>query len=290
MRTYTYPQYNYFNVTEIPFEEIKKIDIAKCKEPTQTVQAYYAEAKVKPDVVMNGGMFVMATGNTIFSLRDESKTLITDYKNKDGFGIIGDNTLAVGRIDDGQNYRDFISAYPTLIEDKKPCNTSKSAEIDYKTRRTIVAWDTNNFYMITVEKSGMKFAEIQKILVKMGVVYAANLDGGGSTCKLVNGKKVTTQAYNRPVDNVVCVYLKKNEPKPKKYLYRVQVGAFSKKENAVALQQQIRNMGWSGAYVRIVNGLYKVQIGAFGVLDNANVMVKELKAKGVNAFVAVYEV
>ena len=48
-------------------------------------------------------------------------------------------------------------------------------------------------------------------------------------------------------------------------------------------------MGWSGAYVRIVNGLYKVQIGAFGVLDNANAMVKELKAKGVNVFVAVYE-
>ncbi len=290
MKTYTYPGYKNFNITEIPFDEIKKIDIAKCKEPTQTVQAFYSDAKTKPDVVMNGGMFIMATGNTIFSLRDESKTLITDYKNKEGFGIIGEDELAVGRIDDGQKYRDFISAYPTLIDDGMMCNTGKAKDIDYKTRRSIVAWGKDNFYLITIETPGMKFIDIQRILVQMGVVYAANLDGGGSTCKLVNGKKVTTQAYNRPVDNVVCVYLKKGPPALKKYLYRVQVGAFSKKANAEAQLKQIKALGWEGAYVRLVNGLYKVQIGAFGVYDNAKRMVEELKKKGVNAFIATYEV
>lgn len=300
MRTYTYPGYKYFNITEIPFTEIKKIDIAKCKEPTQTLQAYYNDAQTKPDVIMNGGMFVMATGNTIYTLRDENKTLITDYKNKKGFGILGSRELAVGEIDDGQAYRDFISAYPTLIDDGCTCNTSNAASIDYKARRSIVAWDDKNFYLITIDSPGMKFADIQKILLKLGVTYAANLDGGGSTCKLVNGNKVTAQSYNRPVDNVICVYLYNEdetiENQQKNVIYRVQVGAYSVKANADNMLAKVKKLnddkgyGYENAYVRLIDGLYKVQVGAYSVYANAQRVVEDLKSKGMNAFIATYEI
>lgn len=300
MKTYNHKNFSYVNITEIPFSEIKKIDIAKCKEPTQTLQQYYANANPKPDVIMNGGMFVMANGNTIYSLRDENKTLITDYKNKEGFGILGSRELAVGEIDDGQAYRDFISAYPTLIDDGYTCNTSNAASIDYKARRSIVAWDDKNFYLITIDSPGMKFADIQYILLDMGVIYAANLDGGGSTCKLINGNKVTAQSYNRPVDNVICVYLYKEDEaiknQQKKVIYRVQVGAYSVKSNADNMLAKVKKLnddkgyGYENAYVRLINGLYKVQVGAYRVYTNAQRVVEDLKKKGMNAFIAQYEI
>lgn len=283
MKNYIHKDYDFVHISEIPFEEIDKIDIAMCKQPTQTVQAYYVDQQTKPDVIMNGGMFIMKTGNTIFSLRDEGKNIAVDYNNTDGFGIIGNKQLEIGRINDGTAYRDFIAAYPVLIKDKKAANTASCSAIDYKTRRSLVGWNKTNFYIITIEKPGMKFSEMQKMLLDMGLEYAANLDGGGSTCKLVYGKKVTTQAYNRPVDNVICVYL--TASKPKKLLYRVQLGAFGKAPNASNYLLKIKAAGYHDAFVTFQDNLYKIQLGAFSVKDNATRLVNELKAKGFTAFI-----
>jgi exopolysaccharide biosynthesis protein len=49
----------------------------------------------------------------------------------------------------------------------------------------------------------------------MNINYALNLDGGGSTKILENGKSITSSLYNRPVDNVIAIYLKP------KTIYRV---------------------------------------------------------------------
>lgn len=288
MKNYTHKNYDYVHISEIPFDEIEKIDIAMCKQPTQTVQAYYADQQTKPDVIMNGGMFIMKTGNTIFSLRDESKNIAVDYNNTDGFGIIGNKQLTIGQINDGTAYRDFIAAYPVLIKDKKTANTVSCSAIDYKTRRSLVGWDKANFYVITIEKPGMQFAEMQKMLLNMGLEYAANLDGGGSTCKLVYGKKVTTQEYNRPVDNVICVYLAAS--KPKRLLYRVQLGAFGKAANASNYLTKIKAAGYDDAFITYQDDLYKIQLGAFSVKDNATRLVNELKAKGFTAFIVAVRV
>lgn len=288
MINYTHKNYSYVHISEIPFAEIDKIDIAMCKQPTQTVQAYYANQHTKPDVIMNGGMFVMKTGNTIFSLRDEGKNISVDYNNTDGFGIIGNKQLEIGRINDGKAYRDFIAAYPVLIKDGKAVNTTSCSAINYKTRRSLVGWNKTNFYVITIEAPGMKFAEMQRMLIDMKLDYAANLDGGGSTCKLVRGKKVTTQAYNRPVDNVVCVYL--TTSKPKKMLYRVQLGAFGKAANASSYLLKIKAAGYDNAFVTFQDNLYKIQLGAFSVKDNATRMVAELKSKGFTAFIVTTKV
>lgn len=294
MKTYKLDDYSYFNVTEIPFSEIEKVDIAMCAEPTQTCQAYYKAAKTKPDVIMNGGMFIMSSGKTIYSLKDENKNVVVDYNNLDGFGIIGDSTMKNGKINDGAGYRDFISAYPTLIENGKKADVSKAAAINYNARRSVVAWNSKNLYLITIDSPGMKFDKMQNLLLTMGVTYAANLDGGGSTCKLVDGTKVTTQSYNRPVDNVICVYLKKAATTTTptiQTLYRVQAGAFSKKTNANNFCKKIQSLkdensyGYAKAYVRVVNNLYKVQIGAFSVKANADRVMNDLKKKGIDAFI-----
>lgn len=73
------------------------------------------------------------------------------------------------------------------------------------------------------------------------------------------------------------------EPKPEqttgKTLYKVQIGAFSKKANAAALEKKVKAAGFE-TYVVNVGGLYKVQVGAFSVKANAEAMKKKLAAAG----------
>ena len=93
------------------------------------------------------------------------------------------------------------------------------------------------------------------------------------------------------------IYLKKSDSSDttntatEKIIYRVQCGAFSSKNNAEKLRDQIRALddtigaGYKNAYVRQVAGLWKVQIGAYSVKANAERVKNDLKNKGLNAFV-----
>ena len=58
-------------------------------------------------------------------------------------------------------------------------------------------------------------------------------------------------------------------------LYRVQVGAFSSKDNAIEYMNKVKNAGFDTYLVKI-NDLYKVQVGAFSKKANATTMVKKL--------------
>lgn len=68
-------------------------------------------------------------------------------------------------------------------------------------------------------------------------------------------------------------------------LYRVQVGAFSKKANADAMMTKIKNAGFD-TYMVHIDGLYKVQVGAFSKKANADAMAEKLKAKGFNSYIS----
>ena len=67
-------------------------------------------------------------------------------------------------------------------------------------------------------------------------------------------------------------------------LYRIQVGAFSKKNNVRALVTMLEEKGYE-TYVVKNRGMFKVQVGAFGKLSNAVTMSEKLKADGFDAFI-----
>lgn len=67
-------------------------------------------------------------------------------------------------------------------------------------------------------------------------------------------------------------------------LYKVQVGAFSKKENANKLSEELINKG-IGTFVTKVNGLYKVQCGAYSNADNARKMAQRLNNMGYDTYI-----
>lgn len=69
-------------------------------------------------------------------------------------------------------------------------------------------------------------------------------------------------------------------------LYKVQVGAFSIRENAENLVNQLKADGYN-AIIVVSGGLYKVQVGAFRIRENAEALVNELKSKGYDAIIVI---
>lgn len=86
---------------------------------------------------------------------------------------------------------------------------------------------------------------------------------------IVKGFKLTSNTVSPPVSKV---------------LYKVQCGAFSKRENAVALQNKLNAINQQNFIVKD-DGLYKVQCGAFAVKENANKLANQLKKKGFDTYV-----
>ena len=69
-----------------------------------------------------------------------------------------------------------------------------------------------------------------------------------------------------------------NIPEPVKEYWRIQVGAFSIKENCIKLQNELNSKGFA-TYIVYINNLWKVQCGAFLIKSNA----KSIKQKLINA-------
>jgi hypothetical protein len=64
-----------------------------------------------------------------------------------------------------------------------------------------------------------------------------------------------------------------------KNLYRVQLGAFEKKDNATAFAAKLKKEGFD-TYIVQIGKYYKVQVGAFSVKKNAEAMLEKLKKAG----------
>ena len=210
MKVYTHSKYSYVRVAEIPKNEIEKIDFSLCKQPRETLFSFYNRQTVKPAIVTNGGFFNMSNGETCFNYKDENKMINETNSYRWGMGVIGDKELKYGNLSD-ENWRDFISGYPNLIDSGKKVKFDFALELNYLARRTILGYNNDTVFLVCVETPGFNYIMAQNFMVSLGCTFAINLDGGGSTKMLYNGKSVTKDATNRPVDNVVAIYLKNED-------------------------------------------------------------------------------
>lgn len=71
-------------------------------------------------------------------------------------------------------------------------------------------------------------------------------------------------------------------------LYRVQVGAFSVKENADNQLDRVKEAGFD-TYMVQVDSLYKIQVGAYSVKANADAMLDRVRVAGFDAFITTQE-
>lgn len=76
----------------------------------------------------------------------------------------------------------------------------------------------------------------------------------------------------------------KPQTKPSSKLYRVQTGAFAKKENAVVLRDKVRKAGFD-TMINYDGKYYRVQVGAFSQKANAEATAKKLKAAGFDTMI-----
>jgi hypothetical protein len=233
----------------------------------------------------------MANGETVWAYEDDKKPVM-DYGTKYHIGVgIVDDKLTYGEWYD-YDWTDFITGYPILIENGiKTSNTIgwNDAGVKGVKRRTSIGWNTEKVYIICAEGNGVSLEFLQNLFYKLGCQYATNLDGGGSTRMLQNGKRICPSGSvvsNRAVDNVIAFYINPIEEEVKKTLYRVQVGAYSVKANAETMKEKVKQVpGCENAYVRLINDLYKVQCGAFSVKANAEKLKNVLKQHGFSAFI-----
>lgn len=211
MKVYKHAKYSYVTIVEVPYNEIEKLDLSICAQPKETIPNFYKRQTVKPDVVMNAGFFGLSNGATCFNLVDDGTVYGQTEKYQYGFGISKDHKrFEYGALSlNKSKWVDFISGYPNLIDSEKSCAPwSFATEINYKAARSIAAYNDKNVYFITVDKpSGMNFDQMASMLLDMGIKYAINCDGGGSTRIHVGGQVANTPTENRAVDSVLCIYL-----------------------------------------------------------------------------------
>lgn len=281
-------KYNYVTVVKIPKADIEKIDFDLCEQPREKLKHYYDRQATKPDFIMNLGFYNMSDGSTCFNFVNDGQTISSNKSYRWGMGVIGDKWLLYSCLDYRTDWRDFISGYPVLLDNCNKCSYSYASELNYKARRSVIGYDDENIYLMTVESPGVDFPELQDLALEVGMKCAINCDGGGSTKMLdANGKAITKDNTDRAVDNVVAIYLKKTP----KTIYRVQTGAFRSKANAEVLMKKIRALddtigaGYAKAYIRLVNGYYKVQVGAFSKKANADRVKDDLANKGISSYV-----
>lgn len=295
MKTYKYVNNADITVVEFEKSELSKIHFALCNQPRETLSSFYKRQTIKPDVICNGGLFNMADGVTMFEYRTNDKAISTTVKYKIGMGINrATGELEYGNIDEGK-FIDFISGYPPLVCDGERISTDIGKELDYKARRTALGYNSDKIFLVAVEGRGLTFTGLTNVMLGLKCTHAINLDGGGSTKILVKGESITSENYNRAVDNVICFYRKTTispiEKPVKKVLYTVQVGAFKSQTNCLALVDRIKRLedtisaGYKNAYCKLINGFYKCQVGAFSKKANAQKVVDDLKTKGYNGFI-----
>ena len=162
--------------------------------------------------MINGGLFNMSTGHNVMSFICDGKE--QNYQNGfTGMGVLGgDPAKLVYGTDKAQKWKYFMTAYPMLVINGKVSTAyGNASNLNYLTLRSAVGVrEDGTLLILTVDKPGMKFAEMAKIFVEYKAQYAMNLDGGGSVRKMHEDKVMNTPIENRPVDNVFCVYLKED--------------------------------------------------------------------------------
>ena len=312
--------YSNVNVIEFPGAELKKVSIDMCTQPKLSPSNMYKTYATdnKPNILVNCSFFAASTGESIFNLVSNGVVYSenNDLAYKNGYGV-----TKAGAFDSGSYikdyWEDFTTAYPVLILNSKALPIVTAEEINYKAHRNILGWTKNKetIFNIGIEGSGMTFEEVQNFIFKLypTVEYAANNDGGGSLVQLFDGNKISDIGWERPVDNVLSIWVRSDAEraqaekeqaekeaaeaqKPKKVGYRVQLGAFSKKDNAINYCKEIRSLksnviDYSKAFTTYddTRNLYRVQVGFFSKKENAQKVVDDLSRLGFGSFIRYVE-
>jgi hypothetical protein len=140
-------------------------------------------------------------------------------------------TVVLGLTPRGKNLRTVVGGWPRLVREGK--SVAEYADIVEGTfprfssgrhPRTAVGFsrDSSTLFLITVDgraesDAGMSLAEMATMMVRLGVYEGMNMDGGGSTTMVVEGKLVnrpSDKEGERPVGSALLVVTGDSTAKP----------------------------------------------------------------------------
>ena len=188
-------------------DEIQRVSIVQLGG--KTMGQWYAAQEEKPNMMINASLWDK-TG-AIGTIWQDGR-LVRNEGNGFGFGV--NKAGGWGFADPwGVSWRDYITGYPGLVRAGKALSDSVDGYVmNSKTKRSAVAAAGNRLYFITADN--MTVAGLRAALVSFGVYSAINLDGGGSSRLLVNGKAVNSPTDDRKCPNAIAVWLKKEGQSP----------------------------------------------------------------------------
>ena len=170
---------------------------------------------------INGSGFSYATG-----VPAPDKTMIKDgtvyndvYSNGNIFCVTEDGgmfTAPAGMTTEDMLNRGVQDTYcfgPTLVEDGEASEISSQFHQTYRYQRSAIGMvNPGEYYILAVDgkgaggSEGMTYEEMQQLFVDLGCDYAYNLDGGGSTDLVFNGKvlnSLTDNGNERPCADIL---------------------------------------------------------------------------------------
>lgn len=126
------------------------------------------------------------------------------------------------------------------------------------------------------------FAVLRETTMPAALVELAFITNSQDADILINRQDDLAVAVSRGILNNLNIPYEEGDTT----LYKVQAGAFSIRENADNLADDLREEGYSPIVIES-GGLYKVQVGAFRIRDNAEALASELRDKGFDAIIVI---
>lgn len=212
----------YITVVKIPLQTINKFELVTAAQPREFMQSAFNRLDPKPDFMINGGLFDMASGTTLSTTVDNGHKLAEGYFSNFGLWVSNDNMFGFDYYNPQLDLKDFIGGSPSLIIDNVVMLDSKGLDGSFLNKRhprSAIGINSDNFYFVAIDgrrlwAKGMTCTQLAQFMKdKLNCSYAINLDGGGSTRlgQNVDGKlKILNKpTENRSVDNFICCYLTK---------------------------------------------------------------------------------
>lgn len=199
------------SILKIALQDIEKIDLINTKGMTAN-QVY---SKYKPDFIINGALYDMATRKNIVNVEDEN---VKDgyLFSSQGIGINGLKHLLWTNYETAKkdsDIRDFIGGSPCLVKGGAvhiDWGNKHSSQVDGSKYRSCIGFNATHFFMVGSD-SPNTLKGLAEYCIKQGMKYAVNLDGGGS-CHLQQGTKKLKSSC-RANASWILVYLKKTKNK-----------------------------------------------------------------------------
>lgn len=125
------------------------------------------------------------------------------------------------------------------------------------------------------------------------VKIVATVSNGWLRIKYKDGYGYVNSKYIDGIKDVVVEKPKEETPTKKETYYRVAIGSYGERDNAVDEQKKAISKGYKDTFLvaDTVNGeqLFRVVVDSFKSRDDADKLVAELKKKGFDPFISIYK-